>query len=240
MPLSHRICSRSGEGFAFTAYIERPGNFSTKNRAARACGVRTNERDRLTTGIEGSVQLTPARYDACATQGTSKCLAARRRKAALRLEVPWGSGRRDIGSAIRRCKVIIAYSRRRTRCDDCATTNAGGRTRRCGQDRSDPAANAAFRQRKFAGFRWRSRPRSLQPIGAFKMRGAWHRLTAIDERARDKRRGRLLVGQSRAGSCLGGEAAGHAGGDRDAGRRAQGRSATRRWRWVPKSSAMTA
>ena len=30
----------SGDGFAFTAYIERPGNFSTKNRAARAaaCG----------------------------------------------------------------------------------------------------------------------------------------------------------------------------------------------------------
>src|SRR3546814_5866633 len=40
IPPAHRICSRSGDGFAFTAYIERPGNFSTKNRAARAaaCG----------------------------------------------------------------------------------------------------------------------------------------------------------------------------------------------------------
>ena len=27
---------------------------------------------------------------------------------------------------------------------------------------------------------------SLQPIGAFKIRGAWHRLTALDERVRDK------------------------------------------------------
>ncbi len=27
---------------------------------------------------------------------------------------------------------------------------------------------------------------SLQPIGAFKVRGAWHRLTALDAAARDK------------------------------------------------------
>src|SRR5690606_37470578 len=40
MPESHRICSRSGEGFAFTAYIDLPGKFSAKKRAARAaaCG----------------------------------------------------------------------------------------------------------------------------------------------------------------------------------------------------------
>jgi hypothetical protein len=36
MPFSHRIWIRSGEGFALTAYIDRPWNFSTKNRAARA------------------------------------------------------------------------------------------------------------------------------------------------------------------------------------------------------------
>ena len=35
MPLAHSTCSRSGDGFAFTAYIDVPGNFSTKNRAAR-------------------------------------------------------------------------------------------------------------------------------------------------------------------------------------------------------------
>jgi threonine dehydratase len=27
---------------------------------------------------------------------------------------------------------------------------------------------------------------NLQPIGAFKLRGAWHRLTALDDRAREK------------------------------------------------------
>ena len=40
IPESHRICSKSGEGFALTAYIDVPGNFSAKKRAARAaaCG----------------------------------------------------------------------------------------------------------------------------------------------------------------------------------------------------------
>src|SRR6187402_299571 len=40
IPESHRICSSSGEGFALTAYIDLPGNFCAKKRAARAaaCG----------------------------------------------------------------------------------------------------------------------------------------------------------------------------------------------------------
>ena len=62
----------------------------------------------------------------------------------------------------------------------------------------------------------------LQPIGAFKIRGAWHRLSDLsDERAR-ARRGRRVERQPRAGRRLGGARARHRRDDRDAARRAGG------------------
>ena len=57
-------------------------------------------------------------------------------------------------------------------------------------------------------------------MGAFKFRGAYNALAQLHARAAARRRRRVLVGQPRAGDRARGAAARHAGGDRDAARRA--------------------
>ena len=59
-------------------------------------------------------------------------------------------------------------------------------------------------------------------MGAFKFRGAFNALSRFDARAAPGRRGRLLVGQPRAGDRAGGAPARHAGDDRHAARRTGG------------------
>ena len=78
----------------------------------------------------------------------------------------------------------------------------------------------------------------LQPIGAFKIRGAWHRLTAIDPEHRDK-------------GVVAFSSGNHAQGVAWAAKRLgipavivmpatpPPRSAIRRWRWAPRSSRTT-
>ena len=81
--------------------IERAaGELLDEETGGATCGVRTQQRDRLNRselgdsrqppGCRSGRPLAPARDDACATQGTSNGYV--RHKAALRLEVPWGSG----------------------------------------------------------------------------------------------------------------------------------------------------
>ena len=57
-------------------------------------------------------------------------------------------------------------------------------------------------------------------MGAFKFRGAFNALSRFDAEQRRAGRGRLLVGQPRAGDRAGGAHARHPGHDRDAARRA--------------------
>ena len=61
---------------------------------------------------------------------------------------------------------------------------------------------------------------NFQRMGAFKFRGAFNALVALRRRAAPGRRGRVLVGQPRAGDRAGGAPARHAGDDRHAARRA--------------------
>ena len=84
-----RIWINSGDGFALTAYIERPWNFSTKNRAARAaaCGRMS------VTGRAGrrAVATPSAVLCFCNSRDLQRVVDT---KAALRLEVPMGQRRR--------------------------------------------------------------------------------------------------------------------------------------------------
>ena len=63
---------------------------------------------------------------------------------------------------------------------------------------------------------------NLQRMGAFKFRGAYNALAQLDAGSAAPRRGRLLVGQPRAGGGARGQPARHSGDDRDARRRAGG------------------
>src|SRR5205085_1828104 len=95
IPDSHRIWRSSGEGFALTAYIDLPGNFSAKKRAARAaaCG-----RLRIT-GSSGERALTTALASGnwCNSRDLQWAFRPSRHKAALRFGSPHGAaGARDI------------------------------------------------------------------------------------------------------------------------------------------------
>ena len=57
---------------------------------------------------------------------------------------------------------------------------------------------------------------NLQVIGAFKVRGAYNFLSALDPARARPRRGHLLLGESRAGGGVCGTATGHVGRGRDA------------------------
>ncbi len=74
--------------------------------------------------------------------------------------------------------------------------------------------------------RWDDRtwlkPESLQPVGAFKMRGAYNAIRLPVRRGAVPGSGDLLIGQPRAGGGARGAAARRTGGDRDAGGRAAG------------------
>src|ERR1700712_702024 len=98
-------------------------------------------------------------------KGPPSGLSRRSSNAALRLEVPWGSGKRA--------------SR-----DERPPRRPGG---------GDPAAKTAailpptpLFTHDFNGVTVAFKAESLQPIGAFKLRGAWHRLTALDDDQRPK------------------------------------------------------
>ena len=78
---------------------------------------------------------------------------------------------------------------------------------------------------------------SLQPIGAFKIRGAYNAIASLTAERASARRHHLLVGQPRPGRRPGGSPARHAGGRRDAGRRAGDQARPRRGATAPRSSS---
>ena len=80
----------------------------------------------------------------------------------------------------------------------------------------------------------------LQRTGSFKFRGAYNRLVQLTPAERTARRGRVLLGQSRAGRGGGRAPARHAGHDRHARRMRRASSSRTRARSAPRSSSMTA